>query len=163
MDAFRFQDAAGAADGVTHFITLCTIDALTERSSASDEVLNQGGGECELQWQDLREIVADVLLAQDGEEYRIGDFVVMPNHLHVLVGLYPGRSVAEQAQAWMKRSTELINDFRRRTGNFWHDLVISSPVADWDDFDECRKRIRRDPKSAGLRVGEYYLHIAEVD
>lgn len=163
MDAFQFQTGRGATDGGTHLITLRTVDSLGLGSGVDDRELDQGHGSCELQWQDIREIVADVLLAQDGEEYRLGDFVVMPNHLHALVGMYPGRSVDAQCAVWISRSTELVNAFRSRAGEFWHPDAKCEQVKDWDEFDERRKRLRRDPKAAGLRVGEYYLRVAEDD
>jgi len=163
MDAFQFQSEGNVADGGTHLITLRTVDALSSGMPIDDGGLNRGDGGRELQWQDLREIVTDVLLAQDGEEYRLGDFVVMPNHLHALVGMYPGRNVAAQCEMWISRSTELINAFRSRTGDFWCADPVCEPVRNWDEFDERRKTLRRDPKAAGLRVGEYYLHVAEDD
>jgi type I restriction enzyme R subunit len=41
-------------------------------------------GRCLLRWPELAQIVADSLLHFDGQRYRMGDFVVMPNHVHVL-------------------------------------------------------------------------------
>ncbi len=161
MDAFRFHDPLGGADGVTHFVTLRTIDSLPAGTELSDEVLDRGHGSCELQWQDLREIVADVLLAGDGERYKIGDFVGMPNHIHVLVGMYPGFAMMDQCRDWIGQSTALINESRGRTGEFWHPEPVDTPVKDWDDFDGHRKYIRRDPKRGGLRVGEFYHHVAD--
>jgi len=163
MDAFRFRNPGGGPDGLTHFLTLRVVDALPEHAAPTDEALNRGHGRCELQWQALREIVADVLLSGDGLAYKLGDFVVMPNHAHLLVGMHPGRRADEQCRQWMDESTRLINEARRRDGAFWHPEPINHRVRDWDDFDECRKRIHLDPKRAGLRVGEFYLHTAPED
>ena len=41
-------------------------------------------GECLLQHPDLARIVSDSLLHFDGDRYRLGGFIVMPNHVHVL-------------------------------------------------------------------------------
>lgn len=163
MDAFLFRDPKGGTDGITHYLTLRTIDSLPVGIAPSDDELDKGYGRCELQWQDLREIVADILFSLDGECYKIGDFVVMPNHVHLLVGMYPGRNCGDQIRDWMEQSTRLINATRRRTGDFWHRDPIDVRVRDWDDFDERRKYIRREPKRAGLRVGEFYHHVADED
>jgi putative transposase len=163
MDAFNFHDPQGGADGVTHFLTLRTVDSLPPGTGLSDEVLDQGHGACEFQWQDLREMMADVLLSLDGECYKIGDFVIMPNHVHLLVGTYPGRQITDLWRDWIGRSTELISESRGRSGIFWHAEPVDCLVKDWDEFDERRKFIKRDPKRADLRVGEFYHHIATDD
>lgn len=140
MDAFRFQDPRGGSDGVTWFVTLRTIEP-------------------DLQWQDLREIVADVFLSRDGEHYKIGDFVVLPDQVQLLVGMYPERDVGEQCRDWIDRSTAEINASRSRSGEFWNSAPKVERIRDWDEFDAHRKFIRRSPRSADLRVGEYYLHV----
>lgn len=140
MDAFRFQDPQGGSDGVTWLVSFRTIEP-------------------ELQWQDLREIVADVLLSFDGQEYKIGDFVVLPDQVRALVGMYPNRDTAEQCHGWMSRSAEQINASRNRTSDFWTAEPEMVRIRDWDDFDAQRKAIRRLPRATNLRVGEYYLHV----
>ena len=41
-------------------------------------------GKCVLKRPELAQIVADSLLHFDKERYRMGDFVIMPNHVHLL-------------------------------------------------------------------------------
>lgn len=139
MDAFRFEDPQGGEDGVTWFIALQTIEP-------------------ELQWQDLREIVADVLLFGDGQDYKIGDFVVLPDRIEALVGMYPLRDITDLCRDWIDRSTKQIHTIRQSSGKFWRSDFTTQRVLDWDDFDTRRKSIRRTPRLAKLRVGEYYLH-----
>src|SRR3954469_20274008 len=49
-----------------------------------EESLDAGHGECVLRRPELSQIVADSLLRFDGERYNMTDFVVMPNHVHIL-------------------------------------------------------------------------------
>jgi hypothetical protein len=56
--------------------------------------LDQGYGECRLARPDLKSIVETALMYFHGERYRLGESIVMPNHVHVLVtrsnpGLWP--------------------------------------------------------------------------
>jgi hypothetical protein len=51
------------------------------------ECLDKGHGACVLKRPDLARLVADGLLHFDGQRYLLGDFVVMPNHVHVLACL----------------------------------------------------------------------------
>jgi hypothetical protein len=48
------------------------------------EYLDRGHGACALRQPALSQIVADSLLSFDGERYLMGDFIVMPNHVHLL-------------------------------------------------------------------------------
>jgi hypothetical protein len=48
------------------------------------EYLDRGYGECFLRNPELAEIVAKALQHFDGIRYWLGDFIVMPNHVHVM-------------------------------------------------------------------------------
>ena len=50
-----------------------------------EEFLDTCHGACLLRQPALAQIVSDSLLQFDGDRYRLGDFVVMPNHVHLLV------------------------------------------------------------------------------
>ena len=47
--------------------------------------LDAGYGSCVLRRAEVRKIVEDALRHFDGDRYELGEFVVMPNHVHVLV------------------------------------------------------------------------------
>ena len=49
------------------------------------EYLDQGMGACVLRRQELATIVGDSLHHFDGVRYHLGDFVVMPNHVHGII------------------------------------------------------------------------------
>src|SRR5688572_19721111 len=49
------------------------------------EFLDKGHGECVLKRREFAAIVSDALMHFDGTRYYLGDFVVMPNHVHLLV------------------------------------------------------------------------------
>ena len=52
-------------------------------------------GECPFQHEPLYRIVADSLHHFDGQRYRLGGFVVMPNHIHLFGSYFPGTDDAE--------------------------------------------------------------------
>jgi len=53
-------------------------------------------GRCLLKRPELATIVADSLLHFDGQRYRIGDFIVMPNHVHLLAVFRGAEAMKEQ-------------------------------------------------------------------
>ena len=60
--------------------------AYYERFSAKiDEWLDAGSGSCVLKDERAAKVVADALIHFDGERYDLGAWVVMPNHVHVVV------------------------------------------------------------------------------
>jgi putative transposase len=71
--------------------------------------LDRGLGECWLGRADCVVIVRRTLLAADGDGYHLGDFVIMPNHVHALIT--PIVSERDEFRSTERRSTER-NEFR---------------------------------------------------
>ncbi|HVA45262.1 MAG TPA: transposase [Pirellulales bacterium] len=115
-------------------------------------------GECVLRQPDLAKSVADSLHFFDAERYRLGDFIVMPNHVHLLVGLVPGIKIKAQCRSWKRYTAGEINKKLGRRGRFWQvesfDHIVRSP----DQFERLRRYIASNPQKAGLREGEYLLY-----
>ena len=57
--------------------------------------LDAGYGSCALQEADARQVVENALRHFDGERYTLDEFVLMPNHVHLLVQPMPGFSFVE--------------------------------------------------------------------
>ena len=95
------------------------------------ENLDKGLGACVLQRPALSKIVAESLLYFNGDRYHIGDFVVMPNHVHLLVCLLGGTDLLKQCRSWKKFSAGKINKVLGKTGRFWQeesfDHLVRSP------------------------------------
>ena len=50
-----------------------------------ERFLDEGHGRCVLRDEGLRDELVDIMLCFDGEAYEVGEFVVMPNHVHLLM------------------------------------------------------------------------------
>lgn len=86
-----------------------------EFNNTREEFLDTCYGACLLRNPELAKIVADSLLHFDGERYQMGDFVVMPNHVHLLAA-FPSESVMEkQFDSWLHFTARTIN---RKTEQF---------------------------------------------
>ena len=124
----------------------------------SEEFLNhldRGHGECVLRRRDLAAIVGEALLHFNKVRYHLTDFVVMPNHVHVLAGLLGNTDLAKQCTSWKKNAALGINKVLRRTGRFWHAESFDHLVRSGERFESLRAYIARNPTAAGLRDGEY--------
>lgn len=69
------------------------------------DALDRGHGECLLRDSANRVIVETALRFFDGKRYALGDFVIMPNHVHVLVVPNDGVKVAAE---WVNDGGEAI-------------------------------------------------------
>jgi type I restriction enzyme R subunit len=119
------------------------------------EHLDKGHGACILGRPELAQIVANGLHHFDGQRYHLGDYVVMPNHVHLLVCLLGDTDLEEQCYSWKKFTAAAINRQWGRQGRFWHEESFDHLVRNPEQFDNFRKYIADNPLKAGLRPGEY--------
>lgn len=119
--------------------------------------LSKGHGECLLRRPELSQVVARSLRHFDGQRHHLGDFVVMPNHVHLLVCLLGDTDLKQQCYSWKKYTATEINRVLGRVGRFWHEESFDHLVRNPDQFDYLKAYIANNPRKAGLRAGEY-LH-----
>ena len=117
--------------------------------------LDRGYGQCVLRRPSLAAIVVEGLSHFDGDRYALSDFVVMPNHVHVLVGLLGDTDVLSQCSSWKKNTALGINKALGRRGRFWHEESFDHLVRSEGQFEAVRQYIAENPLKAGLREGEY--------
>ena len=96
-----------------HGITVADLDTLPseqrrdyhERFSRRwQDHLDDCHGDCPLRRADLRTHVESALRHFDGQRYDLGDFVLMPNHIHVLVTLNDGEDIQKTCFSWKRFS-----------------------------------------------------------
>lgn len=117
--------------------------------------LDAGHGECVLRDSKLAGIVADSLLHFDGDRYAMGDFVIMPNHVHLLVGGLARDAMLKQVKSWKKWAALEINKYLGRRGRLWQDESFDHLVRSEAAFEKFRNYIAENPVRAKLRQGEY--------
>jgi carbamoylphosphate synthase large subunit/REP element-mobilizing transposase RayT len=120
--------------------------------------LDRGHGECILKKSDLAEIVVKALRHFDHDRYVLDAFVVMPNHVHVLVLLAEGQPLADVLHSWKSFSAKAINQQLGRTGRIWQEESYDRIVRDWNELIRYRDYITRNPENAKLREDEFVLH-----
>lgn len=113
--------------------------------------LDEGHGECVLRNESAGKIVADALRHFDGEHYHLDAFMVMPNHVHVLVQPKAGHSLSDILHSWKSFSAHAINKALGRNGTLWMEECHERIVRDWDALVDCRAYIEGNP--AKLRSG----------
>ncbi len=119
--------------------------------------LDRGHGECVLKRPEISQIVAESLLFFDGVRFELTDFAVMPNHVHVLAGLWGDTDILDQCYSWKKNSAMRINKALGRKGRFWHEESFDHLVRCEEQFHMLQDYVRSNPQKAGLRDGQFVL------
>ncbi|HEX4132147.1 MAG TPA: transposase [Pirellulales bacterium] len=119
---------------------------------------DRGHGACPLGDPRLAERVAACLHHFAGQRYQLGDFVVMPNHVHVLACLLGTTEIESQCRSWKKFSAREINQLLGRRGRFWQEESFDHLVRSEEHFAHFQRYIGDNPEHAGLVRGQFLLH-----
>lgn len=123
-----------------------------------DDWLDQGSGSCLLRKTRFRSVVADALKYFEGERYHLANFVVMPNHVHVLFAPLDGFLLPGIPQSWKRHTSREINKLAGRTGRLWQDEYWDRLVRNERHFQRVDEYIRENPVKANLMDGEFELY-----
>lgn len=127
-----------------------------------ETALDRGIGACPLRDPACAAIVADALRHFDGERYVLLDFVVMPNHVHVLAAFADGDAMRRQCESWKKFTAGVLNRRLGRSGRFWQSESFDHIVRSDDQFSRIRRYIADNPTRAGLADGEFLHYSATL-
>lgn len=98
-------------------------------------------------------VVAAIREAVDKELCLLHAWVVMPNHVHMLIG--PRVELGKIMKAIKGRTARQANLLLRRTGKyFWQDESFDHWIRDEGEFVKVKKYIERNPVVAGLVAKE---------
>ena len=115
-----------------------------------DVALDAGAGDFWLRRAEIARIVDATLHHGAGRAYDLHAFVVMPNHVHVLVTQRQGHGLADVVQAWKGFSAKAINEALGRTGRVWQRDYHDRFVRDEVHFERALSYIEGNPVAAGL-------------
>src|SRR5438067_5924460 len=126
---------------------------------AREAWLDQGHGECLLRQPPIAATIASSLRHFDGDRYALDSFVVMPNHVHVLVRPREDHALSEILHSWKSSSAKEINKFRERSGIVWQDENYDRMVRDFGELERYRDYMKENPVGAKLGEGEFILEL----
>ena len=93
--------------------------------------LDAGHGSCVLARLDVLQWVESTLKFFNGERYLLGEYVVMPNHVHAIVRPLADFALPEILHSWKSFSAKQINNLTGSSGKVWHqesfDRIVRSP------------------------------------
>jgi putative transposase len=119
------------------------------------DCLDECHGECVLRQAELSRIVAENLRYLDEREYLLAAFVVMPNHVHVLVQFPDEGQLGSRTKAWKHYTATKINARLGTRGRFWQKESFDRLVRSPEQFESLRSYIAANPQAAGLKPDDY--------
>lgn len=123
-------------------------------------LLDQGHGSCALRNPKCATLVRDSLLHFDGIRYQMHTFVIMPNHLHLLVTFPDRQSMLAQCESWKRFTGTQLNRHLGTTGRFWQQDAFDHLVRHQAQYHRLLRYLAENPTRARLKPDEYILYNA---
>ena len=115
-----------------------------------ERALDIGHGENLLDRKELARLVSDAMVHFDGERYKLLAWVVMPNHVHLLLQTAQGYSLSQIIHSIKSFTSTQANDLLGRNGRFWSPDYFDRFIRDQVHRARVKKYIENNPVKAGL-------------
>ena len=99
-----------------------------------DEWLDAGMGECLMKDAEVRNVVQEVIMHDDGVKYDIIAMCIMPNHVHLLLQVYPKVELNKELGDLKRISSHRINKLLCRTGDVWQHESFDRMIRSYAHF-----------------------------
>ncbi|WP_448539204.1 Eco57I restriction-modification methylase domain-containing protein [Schleiferia thermophila] len=132
-------------------------------SERIEKLLNAGRGSCILKNPNISKIVADALNHFNNQRYILDEWVIMPNHVHVLVKPLGDNKLPDILHSWKSFTANEINKVTGNKGQVWMHESYDHIVRNENAFQAIRNYIRLNPIKANLKKGEYLLSSESMD
>ncbi len=121
--------------------------------------LDNGYGACWLKYPECRQKLIEALAYKDEVNYLIDSYVIMPNHVHLLIQPI-GRNKLEDIMHSIKLySAREINKIVGRKGKFWMKEYFDRMVRNEKDYYRCQRYILANPQF--LPDGTFCIYVRD--
>jgi len=113
--------------------------------------LDRGAGECFLKRPQIAQMAAEALLHFHEQQYRLDEWVIMPNHVHLVLWPMPNFTLSDILRSRKRHMARQANQILGRTGDtFWQHESYDHWIRDDDEKARIRRYIRQNPVTAKL-------------
>jgi REP element-mobilizing transposase RayT len=135
-----------------------------ERFFILEKGLDQGRGGCLLADRANATIVRNTLEHFDGAQYLLLAWVIMPNHVHVMIEQIAGYSLTNVVQSWKSVSAHAINKTGGTSGRIWSPDYFDRFVRNEEHYIRAKYYIENNPVKARLaKRPEDWLYSSAVE
>jgi putative transposase len=156
------------APNVTQFVTFMLVDSFPVTRRAEWEVilrieddlakrakleqwLDRAHGECWLRHSDVATAVEEVLLERNQKDFQMLAWVIMPNHVHLVVNIWE-MPLARLINDWKGKSARMVNRVLQRNGQLWQEDYLDICIRDETHLKRTIRYTELNPVKA-FRIG----------
>jgi REP element-mobilizing transposase RayT len=115
-----------------------------------EKYVDQGFGECFLKQMKIAELVQDTLLYFDNEKYKLISWVIMPNHVHLLLRPAENQKLDKIIHSIKSFTAQKANEILNRQGKFWQEEYFDRYIRNFEHFEKTVNYIELNPVRANL-------------
>ena len=136
-----------------------------ERSYAKRlfEELDKCHGDNSLKHPNVSAEVVGAIQFFDGDRFDLGDFVIMSNHVHMLMTPLGEFQLEDILHSIKSYSANRINRLLSRDGSFWMAESYDRLVRDGEELVRTQNYIRSNPAKVGLKEGDFVQQEASFE
>ena len=109
-------------------------------------LMDRGYGSCLLRYPEYRKILIDTIVFNDHVNYEVDSYVIMPNHVHMLIMPLEDNKIEDILHSIKRYSARQINILAGRSGKFWMKESFDRLVRNEDDYFRCYHYILANPR-----------------
>jgi REP element-mobilizing transposase RayT len=122
----------------------------SEQRARIEALIDRERGACVLRRTDCASIVENALRYFDGDRYRLLAWVIMPNHVHVLIEQIEGYRLSDVVHAWKSYTANRINKIVGQNGALWAPDYFDRFIRNEGHYASAVSYIECNPLKAGL-------------
>ena len=116
-----------------------------------ERYLDKGQGACHLRRPEIAELVTQAILHFEGQRHLLSDWVVMPNHVHMVLWPMPNHVLSDILKSWKQftsRRAKCLVGMGEEP--FWQPESFDHWIRDDEEKGRICRYIRNNPVTAGL-------------
>ena len=121
-----------------------------------EDIIDRGRGSCLLSAMQNASIVREALFHFDGVRYLLLKWVVMPNHVHVMIEQCNGFPLDGIIHSWKSFTAKAINSLENRCGRLWAADYFDRYIRDSEHYRNAACYIEDNPVKAKLATKPEY-------
>ncbi len=115
-----------------------------------DRYLDKSHGECWLRNRRIAELVKSTLYYHHSKKYKLIAYVIMPNHVHILIKPLEGNSLASIMHSIKSYTAHEANKILKSKGRFWYVESFDRFIRNYDHYVDTIDYIHNNPVKAKL-------------
>jgi putative DNA methylase len=112
--------------------------------------LDQGHGNSYLRDPGIADLIQNSLLILDGKKIKLISWVIMPNHVHILIKVMSHASLSEVMKTLKGYTAHEANKLLGRRGKFWQEDYFDRYIRDENHYISTVRYIENNPVKANL-------------